>query len=158
MVEKDIFFTREGLEKIENEIEYLKTVRRKEVSERIKIALGYGDLSENAEYDEAKNEQAQVEDRIAKLELMVRNARIIDEDSLTDDVVNIGSTVKVKDLEDDEEDEFIIVGSVESDPLEGKISNESPVGSKLIGLKVGDVAEVEVPDGIIKYEVIGISI
>ena len=89
---------------------------------------------------------------------MVRNARIIDEDSLTDDVVNIGSTVKVKDLEDDEEDEFIIVGSVESDPLEGKISNESPVGSKLIGLKVGDVAEVEVPDGIIKYEVIGISI
>lgn len=158
MVEKDIFFTREGLEKIENEIEYLKTVRRKEVSERIKIALGYGDLSENAEYDEAKNEQAQVEDRIAKLELMVRNARIIDEDSLTDDVVNIGSTVKVKDLEDDEEDEFIIVGSVESDPLEGKISNESPVGSKLIGLKVGDVAEIEVPDGIIKYEVIGISI
>lgn len=158
MVEKDIFFTREGLEKIENEIEYLKTVRRKEVSERIKVALGYGDLSENAEYDEAKNEQAQVEERIAKLELMVRNARIIDEDSLTDDVVNIGSTVKVKDLEDDEEDEFIIVGSVESDPLEGKISNESPVGSKLIGLKVGDVAEVEVPDGIIKYEVIGISI
>ena len=158
MVEKDIFFTREGLEKIENEIEYLKTVRRKEVSERIKVALGYGDLSENAEYDEAKNEQAHVEDRIAKLELMVRNARIIDEDSLTDDVVNIGSTVKVKDLEDDEEDEFVIVGSVESDPLEGKISNESPVGSKLIGLKVGDVAEVEVPDGIIKYEVIGISI
>lgn len=158
MVEKDIFFTQEGLEKIENEIEYLKTVRRKEVSERIKVALGYGDLSENAEYDEAKNEQAQVEDRIAKLELMVRNARIIDEDSLTDDVVNIGSTVKVKDLEDDEEDEFVIVGSVESDPLEGKISNESPVGSKLIGLKVGDVAEVEVPDGIIKYEVIGISI
>ena len=158
MVEKDIFFTREGLEKIENEIEYLKTVRRKEVSERIKVALGYGDLSENAEYDEAKNEQAQVEERIAKLELMVRNARIIDEDSLTDDVVNIGSTVKVKDLEDDEEDEFIIAGSVESDPLEGKISNESPVGSKLIGLKVGDVAEVEVPDGIIKYEVIGISI
>lgn len=158
MVEKDIFFTREGLEKIENEIEYLKTVRRKEVSERIKVALGYGDLSENAEYDEAKNEQAQVEDRIAKLELMVRNARIIDEDSLTDDVVNIGSTVRVKDLEDDEEDEFVIVGSVESDPLEGKISNESPVGSKLIGLKVGDVAEVEVPDGIIKYEVIGISI
>lgn len=158
MVEKDIFFTHEGLEKIENEIEYLKTVRRKEVSERIKVALGYGDLSENAEYDEAKNEQAQVEDRIAKLELMVRNARIIDEDSLTDDVVNIGSTVRVKDLEDDEEDEFVIVGSVESDPLEGKISNESPVGSKLIGLKVGDVAEVEVPDGIIKYEVIGISI
>lgn len=158
MVEKDIFFTREGLEKIENEIEYLKTVRRKEVSERIKVALGYGDLSENAEYDEAKNEQAQVEERIAKLELMVRNARIIDEDSLTDDVVNIGSTVKVKDLEDDEEDEFVIVGSVESDPLEGKISNESPVGSKLIGLKVGDVAEVEVPDGIIKYEVIGIYI
>lgn len=158
MVEKDIFFTAEGLEKIESEIEYLKTVRRKEVSERIKIALGYGDLSENSEYDEAKNEQAQVEERIAKLEMMVRNARVIDEKEITTEEVNIGCKVTVKDLSDSEEDEFLIVGSAEADPLEGKISNESPVGSKLIGLKIGEVAEVEVPDGIVKYEVVGISL
>ncbi len=128
-MEKDIFFTPEGLEKIENEIEYLKTVRRKEVSERIKVALGYGDLSENSEYDEAKNEQAQVEERIAKLEMMVRNAKIIDEKDLNTDVVNIGSNVKVRELDTMEEDEYTIVGSAEADPLEGKISNESPVGS-----------------------------
>ncbi|MBS6535729.1 Transcript cleavage factor greA [Peptoniphilus harei] len=157
-MEKDIFFTPEGLEKIENEIEYLKTVRRKEVSERIKVALGYGDLSENSEYDEAKNEQAQVEERIAKLEMMVRNAKIIDEKDLNTDVVNIGSSVKVRELDTMEEDEYTIVGSAEADPLEGKISNESPVGSKLIGNRVGDVVEVEVPDGIIKYEICGITI
>lgn len=157
-MEKDIFFTPEGLEKIENEIEYLKTVRRKEVSERIKVALGYGDLSENSEYDEAKNEQAQVEERIAKLEMMVRNAKIIDEKDLNTDVVNIGSSVKVRELESMEEDEYTIVGSAEADPLEGKISNESPVGSRLIGNRVGDVVEVEVPDGIIKYEICGITI
>jgi len=157
-LEKDIFFTPEGLEKIENEIEYLKTVRRKEVSERIKVALGYGDLSENSEYDEAKNEQAQVEERIAKLEMMVRNAKIIDEKDLNTDVVNIGSNVKVRELDTMEEDEYTIVGSAEADPLEGKISNESPVGSKLIGNRVGDVVEVEVPDGIIKYEICGITI
>ena len=157
-MEKDIFFTPEGLEKIENEIEYLKTVRRKEVSERIKVALGYGDLSENSEYDEAKNEQAQVEERIAKLEMMVRNAKNIDEKDLNTDVVNIGSNVKVRELDTMEEDEYTIVGSAEADPLEGKISNESPVGSKLIGNRVGDVVEVEVPDGIIKYEICGITI
>ena len=157
-MDKDIFFTPEGLEKIENEIEYLKTVRRKEVSERIKVALGYGDLSENSEYDEAKNEQAQVEERIAKLEMMVRNAKIIDEKDLNTDVVNIGSNVKVRELETMEEDEYTIVGSAEADPLEGKISNESPVGSRLIGNRVGDVVEVEVPDGIIKYEICGITI
>lgn len=157
-MEKDIFFTPEGLEKIENEIEYLKTVRRKEVSERIKVALGYGDLSENSEYDEAKNEQAQVEERIAKLEMMVRNAKIIDEKDLNTDVVNIGSSVKVRELGTMEEDEYTIVGSAEADPLEGKISNESPVGSKLLGNRIGDVVEVEVPDGIIKYEICGITI
>lgn len=136
----------------------IKTVRRKEVSERIKVALGYGDLSENSEYDEAKNEQAQVEERIAKLEMMARNAKIIDEKDLNTDVVNIGSSVKVREIETMEEDEYTIVGSAEADPLEGKISNESPVGSKLIGNRVGDVVEVEVPDGIIKYEICGITI
>lgn len=157
-MEKDIFFTPEGLEKIENEIEYLKTVRRKEVSERIKVALGYGDLSENSEYDEAKNEQAQVEERIAKLEMMVRNAKIIDESDLNTEVVNVGSSVTVKDIESGDEDEYTIVGSAEADPLEGKISNESPVGSKLIGAHVGDVVDVEVPDGIIKYEICKITL
>ncbi|CDZ74480.1 Transcription elongation factor GreA [Peptoniphilus sp. ING2-D1G] len=157
MVEKNVFFTAEGLEKIESEIEYLKTVRRKEVSERIKVALGYGDLSENSEYDEAKNEQAQVEERIAKLEVMLRNAKVIDENKLNKEVVNIGSKVKIKNLIDGEEDEYSIVGSAEADPLEGKISNESPVGSKLIGLKIGDTVEIEVPDGMVKYEVMDIS-
>lgn len=155
---KEVFFTPEGLEKIENEIEYLKTVRRKEVSERIKVALGYGDLSENSEYDEAKNEQAQVEERIAKLEHMVRNSKIIDEKDLNTDVVNVGSTVVVKEVKTNEEDEYTIVGSAEADPLEGKISNESLVGQALIGKKVGDVVEVEVPDGIINYEICGITI
>lgn len=157
-MQKDIFFTPEGLEKIENEIEYLKTVRRKEVAGRIKVALGYGDLSENSEYDEAKNEQAQVEERIAKLEGMVRNAKVIDEKDLNTEIVNIGSIVVVKNIINGEEDKYTIVGSAEADPLEGKISNESPVGSKLIGLKVGDIAEIEIPDGIIKYEVCSISL
>ena len=157
MVEKDIFFTTEGLEKIESEIEYLKTVRRKEVAERIKVALGYGDLSENSEYDEAKNEQAQVEERIAKIESMARNAKVIDEKQLNKEEVNVGSIVKIKDLSDGEVEEYSIVGSAEADPLEGKISNESPVGSKLIGLKVGDQVEIEIPDGYVKYEVLEIS-
>ena len=157
-MEKDIFFTPESLEKIEKEIEFLKTVRRKEVADRIKVALGYGDLSENSEYDEAKNEQAQVEERIAKLEMMVRNAKVIDEKDLNTEVVNIGSIVKLIDLETNEEDEYTIVGSAEADPLEGKISNESPVGSALIGKKVDEIVEVEVPDGKIKYKVLKISL
>ncbi|WBW49329.1 transcription elongation factor GreA [Peptoniphilus equinus] len=158
MAEKDIFFTEEGLQKIENEIEHLKTVRRKEVAERIKVALGYGDLSENSEYDEAKNEQALVEERIAKLENMVRNAKVISEADLNEDIVNVGSTVKVKDMKTQEVDEYTIVGSAEADPLEGKISNESPVGAKLIGLKVGDTVEVDVPAGLVKFEVLNISL
>ena len=158
MVEKDIFFTPEGLEKIENEIEYLKTVRRKEVAERIKIALGYGDLSENSEYDEAKNEQAQVEERIAKLEMMVRNAKVIDGDASNTDKVNIGSMVKVLDVKTKKETVFNIVGSAEADPLKGKISNESPVGAKLIGKEIGDIVEIEVPKGTITYKIEDISL
>ena len=158
MADKDIFFTPEGLAKIEAEIEELKTVRRKEVADRIKVALGYGDLSENSEYDEAKNEQAQVEERIAKLEYMVRNARVIDEHELNTEVVNVGSIVRVKDVNDNEEEEFTIVGSAEADPLKGKISNESPVGGKLIGRKVGETVEIEIPDGMIKYEILSISL
>lgn len=158
MGEKEFLLTQEGLNQHKEELEFLKTTRRTEIAEKIKVARGFGDLSENAEYDEAKNEQAQVEERIAKLEMMVRNAKIIDEKDLNTDVVNIGSNVKVRELDTMEEDEYTIVGSAEADPLEGKISNESPVGSKLIGNRVGDVVEVEVPDGIIKYEICGITI
>lgn len=157
MVERSVFLTVDGLKKLEDELDELKTVRRKEVAERIKQALAFGDISENSEYDEAKNEQAQLEERIVKLEAMLRNAKIIDDEDITTDRVSIGSKVLVKDLEYDEEIEYTIVGVAESDPYEGKISNESPVGSALLGSKCGDTVEVHVPDGIIKYEVISIT-
>ncbi len=156
--EKEIFFTPEGLKKTEEELEYLKTVRRREVAERIKTALGYGDLSENAEYDQAKNEQAQVEEKIAKLENMIRNSIVIDEENKDKDVVNIGSVVKVKEVGTNNEETYSIVGSAETDPLEGKISNESPVGRALLGKKVGEIADVEIPDGVLKLEIVSITI
>lgn len=158
MGDKEIFFTPEGLKKTEEELEYLKTVRRREVAERIKTALGYGDLSENAEYDQAKNEQAQVEEKIAKLENMIRNSIVIDEENKDKDVVNIGSVVKVKEVGTTNEETYSIVGSAETDPLEGKISNESPVGRALLGKKVGEIADVEIPDGVLKFEVVSITI
>lgn len=157
MSEKEIILTRAGLNKIEEEYEQLKTVRRKEVSARIKEAIAFGDLSENSEYDEAKNEQAQVEERIAKLEMTLRKAKVLDESKISLDVVNIGTIVKIKDLEFDELVEYTIVGSAEADPYEGKISNESPVGQGLLGSKVGDIVKVQVPDGIIKYEILEIK-
>lgn len=157
MAERHVFLTAEGLEKLENEVDELKSVRRKEVAERIKQALSFGDISENSEYDQAKNEQAQLEERIAKLENMLRNARLIDEDEITTDKVSIGSKVLVNDLEYDEEMEYVIVGSAEADPYEGKISNESPLGNALLGAETGDIVEVQVPDGIIKYEVLNIA-
>lgn len=155
---KEFFFTKEGLEKIEEELEYLKSVARAEVAAKIKVALGYGDLSENAEYDHAKNEQAKLEEKIAKLENMIRNAVIIEEEKLDKDVIHVGSKVTVYEKESDDEDEYTIVGSAEADPLEGKISNESPIGNALLGKKVGDIVSIEVPDGIINYEVKAISI
>ena len=157
MSEKEVFLTVEGLEKLEEELDLLKAVKRREIAERIKVALDFGDISENSEYDQAKNEQAQLEERIAKLEMMLRNARIIDEDDISTDVVGIGSKVLVKDIEYDEEMEFTIVGSAEADPYEGRISNESPVGSALLGNKVKDIVDVMVPDGIIKYEILTIA-
>jgi len=158
MVEKEIILTQEGLRRIEEELEELKTIRRKEVAERIKQALAFGDISENSEYDEAKNEQARVEERIAKLEATLRKARIIDESEITNEVVSIGSTVKVRDLEFDEEVEYTIVGSAEADPYELKISNESPVGKALLGKKVGEIVEIHVPDGVTKYQIVDIYI
>ncbi|MDF2548304.1 transcription elongation factor GreA [Anaerosolibacter sp.] len=157
MTDKEVLLTPQGLKKIEDELEMLKTVRRKEVAERIKQAIAFGDISENSEYDEAKNEQAQLEERIMKLESMLRKAKIIDEDEISTDSVSIGATVKVKDLEFDEEVEYTIVGSAEADPYELKISNESPVGSALIGKKVGDIVNVQIPDGVTKYEILEIK-
>lgn len=153
---KEILLTQEGYQKLEDEVELLKTVRRKEVADRIKVAISFGDISENAEYDEAKNEQAQVEERIMKLENMIRRAVIIDESSIDVNVVTIGSIVKVKDLEFEEEDEYTIVGSAEADPYDGKISNESPVGRALLGRRTGDTVEVQVPDGTAKFEILEI--
>ena len=153
---KKNIMTYEGIKKLEEELEYLKTVRRKEITEKIKVALGYGDLSENSEYDEAKNDQAFNEGRIIQLENMLKNAVVVDESEIPTDKVSVGSIVKVMDYEFDEEVEYAIVGSAEADPMNFKISNESPVGSALIGKKVGDVVEVAVPSGVSKFEILEI--
>ena len=154
---KKFIMTYEGVTKLEQELEYLKTVKRKEITEKIKLALGYGDLSENSEYDEAKNDQAFTEGRILQLENMLKNAVVVDESEISSDTVSVGSKVKVKDYDFDEEVVYTLVGSAEADPMNFKISNESPVGSALLGKKVGDVVEVTVPDGVSKFEVLEIS-
>ncbi|MCK9478102.1 MAG: transcription elongation factor GreA [Firmicutes bacterium] len=154
---KQVILTYEGLEKLENELEHLKTVMRKEVAEKIKQALSFGDLSENSEYDEVKKEQAQMEIRIVQIEKMLKNARIIDEDDVSTDKVSLGSKVLVLDIELQEQIEYVIVGSMEANPAELKISDESPVGSALLDKKVGDVVEATVPMGTVKFEVIKIS-
>ena len=148
--------TYEGVKRLEVELEQLKTTKRKEITEKIKVALSFGDLSENAEYDEAKNEQAFVEGRIMQLEGKLKNVSIVDESQISTDIVNVGSIVKVKDFEFDEEVEYTVVGSAEADPMSNKISNESPVGVGLMGKKVGDIFEVYVPDGVSRYQVLGI--
>lgn len=153
MTERDVFLTPEGLAKLEMELEEAKLVKRKEVAERIKQALDFGDISENSEYDQAKNEQGKLEERIAKLESILRNAKLIDEDEITTEIVSVGSKVTVIDIEFDEATEYTIVGSAEANPYEGKISNESPVGKALLGSKAGTVVDVLVPDGVIKYKV-----
>lgn len=156
MSEKKYVMTYEGVKKLEDELEYLKTVKRKEITERIKVALGYGDLSENSEYDEAKNDQAFVEGRILQLENMLKNATIVDESEISTDVVSVGAKVKVKDYDFDEVVEYTIVGSAEADPMNYKISNESPVGKSFVGKKVGEVIEVAVPGGLSKFEILEI--
>jgi transcription elongation factor GreA len=156
MADKHVL-TYEGVKKIEEELNYLKTVKRKEVTEKIKVAIGYGDLSENSEYDEAKNEQAFVEGRIATLENMLKTAKIIDDDDIKTDFVSVGSTVRVKDLEFDDELEFTIVGSAEADPMQMKISNEAPIGRGLLGKKVGDKVEISIPDGVSAFEILEIK-
>lgn len=153
---KEVILTYEGLKKLEEELEYLKGVKRREIAERIKQALAFGDISENSEYDEAKNEQAQVEGRIVHIENMLKNVKLIDEDEVSTETVSLGSKVKLYDIEFDEEVEYYIVGSTEADPSKYKISNESPVGSALIGQGKGSVVEVVVPDGVIKFKVLEI--
>ena len=153
---KKYVMTYEGVKKLEEELEYLKTVKRKEVTEKIKVALGYGDLSENSEYDEAKNEQAFTEGRILQIENMLKNASVVDESEIPAGTVAVGAIVKVKDYDFDEVVEYTIVGSAEADPMNFKISNESPVGKALIGRKVGDVVEATVPDGVSKFEILDI--
>ncbi|MCG8499074.1 MAG: transcription elongation factor GreA [Firmicutes bacterium] len=157
MSNKQIVLTYEGLKKLENELEYLKTVKRKDIAAKIKQALAFGDLSENSEYDEAKNEQAQVEARIVQVEKMLKNAKVIDEEDINTDMVSIGAKVKVYDMEFEEEVEYAIVGSTEADPSNYKISDESPVGSALLGKKVGNVVEVAVPDGTIEFKILSIN-
>jgi len=153
---EEILLTKEGYDKIVGELDELISVRRKEVAERIKEAISYGDISENSEYDSAKNEQAELEDRINKLENMIRKAKIIDEKEISNDRVSVGLKVKVKEKISGEEAEYIIVGSTEADPFEGKISNESLVGSSLLGKKKGDEVEIQVPDGTFVYAIVDI--
>ena len=154
---KKVILTSEGLQKLQDELDNLKNVRRKENTAALKVAKSFGDLSENSEYDEAKNEQAEIEARIAEIEGMLKNVEIIDEEGIATDVASIGSKVKVKDLDDGEEAEYYIVGSTEADPMKGKISDESPLGSALLGHKVGETVQVEAPMGVIEYEILNIS-
>ncbi|EAX47224.1 transcription elongation factor GreA [Thermosinus carboxydivorans Nor1] len=157
MAEKQTILTVDGLKKIEQKLEHLKSVRRREVAERIKQAIEFGDISENSEYEDAKNEQAFIEGEILTLEKMLRNAKVIDEGEISTDTVTIGSTVVLKDLEFGDELEYTLVGSAEADPMEFKISNESPVGQAIMGQKVGSVVEVNVPAGILKYKILEIK-
>ena len=154
---KEILLTEEGYKKMEAELEKLKTETRAEIAERIKVALGFGDLSENSEYDEAKNAQAENEDRIAELEAKLRFAKIIDDSEIDTKKVQIGNTVKVLDMEFDEEVEYTIVGTTEADITQNKISNESPIGSALLGAKKNQVVEVQVPAGVSKYKILSIT-
>lgn len=154
---KEVIVTDEGLKKLEQELEELKTIKRKEVAEKIKVARSFGDLSENSEYDEAKNEQAFVESRIATLEAMLKVAKVVDETDLSTDQVGVGSKVKVLNVTKNKEVVYSIVGSTESDPLQGKISDESPIGKALVGAKVGDEVSAEVPAGVLTFKVLEIT-
>lgn len=157
MSDKEVILTQDGLKRLEDELENLKSVKRREVAERIKVAIGYGDISENSEYEDAKNEQAFIEGRILTLEKMLRNARIISNDDIDTDLVSIGATVTVQDLEFGDTMEYVIVGTAESDPLQNKISNESPVGKAILGKQKGATVDVAVPAGTIQYKIVDIK-
>ena len=154
---QEILLTYDGLHELQAELEHLKTVGRKEVAEKIKVALSFGDLSENSEYDEAKNEQAVVEARIKKLEDQLKNVKIISRDEISTDAVSVGCRVKILDVDFDEEMEYVIASSVESHSDLDAISDESPVGKGLIGHKVGDVVEIQAPAAVLKLKILEIS-
>ena len=156
MAIKEIKLTAEGLKNYENELDELKNVKRKEVSEKIKVALSFGDLSENSEYDEAKNEQAKVESRIAELEAMLKVAKVISEEEMSADTVHLGSKVRVYDKEFDEEVTYLTVGTAEASPSDGKISDESPIGKALLGAKAGKTVHAETPGGVAELKVLEI--
>ncbi len=157
MAEQKIILTEEGLKKLEERHEYLVSVKRREVAERLKEAIALGDLSENSEYDDAKNEQSAVETEILDLMAKIRNAEIIKKDDSKKNVVHMGDTVIIKDMEFGDEMEYTLVGSTEADPTEMKISNESPVGAAILGQKVGKTVEVSAPAGILKYKIVKIK-
>ncbi len=157
MAMKQTILTQEGLEKLEEELEYLKTVKRRDIADKIKVALSFGDLSENSEYDEAKNEQGIVEARIAEIEATLMNVEILDADNLTTEHVQIGNKIKIKNVSTNQEISLQIVGSKEVDMAKAKISDESPIGSACMGHKVGDVVEANTPSGSAQYKILEIS-
>ncbi len=157
MEEKEVILTQEGYNNLEKELNFLKTEKRADIADRIKVALGFGDLSENSEYDEAKNAQAENEVKIAELENKLRHAKIIDEKDIDTETVQIGNKVKVLDVEFDEKIEYTIVGSTEVNLTENKISNESPLGEALLGAKKNQVVEVNAPAGVMKYKILSIK-
>jgi transcription elongation factor GreA len=156
-VAKEVILTPEGYEKLKFEIENLGTIKRREVAERIRVAREFGDIQENAEYDDAKNEQALLEHRIATLEERLRNARVIDRGDITTDVVSVGTQVRLRDVDAKKTFEYHIVGSAEANPAENKLSNESPVGKAIIGRKKGEVVEVTAPRGALKFKILEIK-
>jgi transcription elongation factor GreA len=156
-VKKEVILTPEGFEKLKHEIAYLSNEKRREVADRIRIAREFGDIAENAEYDDAKNEQAMLEARIAKLEEQLLAARVIQKKEVTSDVVSIGSRVRLKDMDANETVEYHIVGSAEANPTQHRLSNESPVGRAILGRKKGEVVEVEAPRGSLKFKILDIK-
>lgn len=152
-----VMLTEEGFEKLENELEYLETEKRREVAKRIKVAREFGDISENSEYDDAKNEQAFVEGRIQEIKNMLNNAHVVKDEEVTDKQVNLGTTVMLHDLDSDEKISYTLVGSAEADPLNNRISNESPIGKAILGHAIGDEVRVETPAGEVDYEIISIK-
>ena len=157
MEEKEVILTQEGYNNLEKELNFLKTEKRADIADRIKVALGFGDLSENSEYDEAKNAQAENEVKIAELENKLRHAKIIDEKDIDTETVQIGNKVRVLDVEFDEKIEYTIVGSTEVNLAENKISNESPLGEALLGAKKNQTVEVNAPAGVMKYKILSIK-
>lgn len=156
-MDEAVILTREGYENLKEELVNLKTVRRKEVAERLKQAIDFGDLSENSEYDDAKNEQAFIEGRIQTIEATLHNAQVIEDGTHSSGVINIGSYVTVRDVEFDDVEEYRIVGTSEADPMQNKISNESPLGSALLGKRQGQTIKVNAPAGMLEYEILKVS-